>query len=40
MDTIYISVFLTIIAVGIIALKRVTRKNRKKMMKEIEDSQL
>ena len=40
METIYISVFLLIVAVGIVALKRVTRKNREKMMKEIEDSQL
>jgi len=40
METIYISVFLILVTVGIVTMKRITRKNRKKMIKEIEDSQL
>ena len=40
MDTIYISVFLLAVTACIIALRHVTHKNRKKMIKEIEDSQL
>lgn len=39
METIYISIFFVLVAVSIVALKRVTRKNRERMMKEIEDSQ-
>jgi hypothetical protein len=40
METIYISIFFITIISGIIVLRRISRKNREKMIKEIEDGQL
>ena len=39
METILISIFFTLLISAMIVIKKVTNKNREKMMKEIEETQ-
>jgi hypothetical protein len=39
METILISIFFTLLISTMIVIKKVTNKNREKMMKEIEETQ-
>jgi cytochrome c556 len=38
METILISIFFTLLISGMIVIKKITNKNREKMMKEIEET--